>query len=361
MSEKKQSRALIFAAPPPPLGGVSSLVSMLKQSLSRNVAVVFASPLVKQRGIKGVLRPLVNLWRLARAARFVARGERVLFFSSAGASFFEKLGWLIILRLSRRHAVMVMVDGNFPNFWHHLPAFAQQFARALTINASVTIGVQSEQWRNYYKGILPGSDCVQISATVTQEFLETEVPCELPESSTVLYVGWMIAEKGVLDLLDAFMHLHAHLPRARLRMVGPLFSGADYWQGQARQRGIEGKVEFAGPIHDRQALIDEYRFSAVFVLPSHVEGFPVALLEAMSLGLPCVGSEVGGIPDILDYGAAGVIVPPRNPMALANALEILLTDPSRRQALSAIASKRVRSEYSEVAFSSSYLKILDIK
>jgi glycosyltransferase involved in cell wall biosynthesis len=361
MSRQIQPRALIFAAPPPPLGGVSSLVAMLMQSMAHNDPVAFASPLAKQGGLPGVLRPLINLWRLARASRRVGRGERVLFFSSAGASFYEKLAWLLLLRLSERHAVMVMVDGNFPYFWQHLPALVRLFARTLTINAHVTIGVQSEQWRQYYQRILPGSDCVAISATVTQEFRETEVPHELPENSTVLYVGWMIAEKGVLDLLDAFQQLHVNCPHARLRMVGPLFSGADYWHGQARQRGIEGKVEFAGPIHDRQALIDEFRLAAVFVLPSHVEGFPVALLEAMSQGLPCVGSAVGGIPDILDHGAAGVIVPPRDPMALARALENLLLDPSMRQALATIGCERVRREYTEAAFASSYLKILNVK
>ena len=358
MNRQMKSRALIFASPPPPLGGVSSLVEMLIQSLAQNDAVVFESPLAKQDGLKNLLRPLVNLWRLALASRLVTR---VLFFSSAGGSFYEKLAWLLLLRLVRRHAVIVMVDGNFPDFWNCMPRITRLFARVLTINTNVTIGVQSDQWRKYYQRILPGANCVAISATVAQEFRERRVCREPSESSIVLYVGWMIAEKGVLDLLDAFQHLHGKCSHARLRMVGPLFPGADYWQRQAEQRGIEEKVEFAGPIHDRQALIHEFRSAEVFVLPSHAEGFPVAMLEAMSQGLPCVGSSVGGIPDILDHGAAGVIVPPRNPTAIANALQILLTDPSKRQAFSSIATERVHSEYTEAVFSSSYLKILNVK
>lgn len=361
MSLQIQPKALVFGASPPPLGGVSSLVAMLSQSLAHNDAVAFASPLPKQGGLVGVLRPLVNLWRLARASHRVGRAERVLFFSSAGASFYEKLAWLLLLRLAGRHAVMVMVDGNFPDFWGRMPAMAKLFARALTINAHVTIGVQSEQWRLYYQRNFPGSNCVAISATVTQEFRETGVSLELSKGSTILYVGWMIPEKGVLDLLDAFAHLHNHRPQARLRMVGPLFSGADHWSAQVQARGIAEKVEFAGPIHDRQALINEFRLATVFVLPSHVEGFPVALLEAMSQGLPCVGTAVGGIPDILDHGAAGVIVPPRNPKALSSALENLLEDSSKRQALSTISGERLRREYTEAAFTSSYLKILNIK
>jgi glycosyltransferase involved in cell wall biosynthesis len=354
-------RALVFAAPPPPVGGVSSIVAMLRQSLVETPGLGFAMPLVKQGGLLGALRPIANLWRLAQAALRVERGGRVLFFSSAGASFYEKLAWLLLMQLCGRHAVMVMVDGNFPAYWGSMPVLVRRVVRALAASARISIGVQSEQWRRYYQGIFPGAECVAVSATVTREF-RTALPWQDTASvPTVLYVGWMIPAKGVLDLLQAFQRVHASCPQARLRMVGPLFDTASYWHSQAQALGISACVDFVGPVHDRLMLIEALHAATVFVLPSHAEGLPVALLEAMSLGVPCVGSDVGGIPDLLNHGSAGIIVPPCDPGALALALEDLLRDPRRRNQLSAHAAAHARSAYGDTAFAASYLKILGLR
>jgi glycosyltransferase involved in cell wall biosynthesis len=363
LSMEQLNRGLIFAALPPPLGGVSSLVVMLQQSLKHTPGLLFATPLAKQKGwwVMSALRPLRNLSRLAMASLRVSPGARVLFFSSSGASFYEKLFWLLMLRLLGRHAVIVMVDGNFPDFWERMPMPVRHLIRWLVVYPRVTLGAQSEQWSKYYKRILPGADCVQVSATVAREFRETS-PLRAKEVEapvqTILYVGWMILEKGVLDLLDAFAIVANTNQKTRLRMVGPLFELQEYWQEHARARGVDGRVDLIGPLHDRQLLIAEFQSASMFVLPSHFEGFPVALLEAMSQGLPCVGTDVGGIPDILDHGAAGLVVPARDSNALAQALASLLIDQHQRKHLAKTAAERVRAIYSESAFTTSYLHIL---
>ena len=360
----QQKRALIFAAPPPPLGGVSSLVDMLQQTLKHTPGLVFAAPVTKQKGlVASALRPLLNMSRLTVASLRVSRGARVLFFSSAGTSFYEKLGWLSLLRVVGRHAVMVMVDGNFPDFWGRMPMPVRYLTRCLVVSPHVTLGVQSEQWSKYYMSILPSADCVQVSATVAREFREaTPRRAEEVEASvqTILYVGWMIPEKGVLDLLDAFAIVARTNPKTKLRMVGPLFDGAEHWRDRARARGVDGRVDFVGPIHDRQSLIGEFQSASVFVLPSHFEGFPVALLEAMSLGLACVGTAVGGIPDILDGGSAGIVVPACDPEALSLALAKLLDHEKLRQHLACAARTRIAHFYTEEAFITSYLELIKL-
>jgi glycosyltransferase involved in cell wall biosynthesis len=165
----------------------------------------------------------------------------------------------------------------------------------------------------------------------------------------------------VLDLLNAFQQVHAVFPHARLRMIGPLFNVDFHWQTEARALGISASVDFVGPVHDRPALIDALRAATVFVLPSHAEGLPVALLEAMTIGVPCIGSDVGGIPDLLDHGSAGIIVPPCDPGALAQALKILLGDPIRRSHLSRQAAIRAREVYDGANFAASYLNILGLR
>ena len=87
----------------------------------------------------------------------------------------------------------------------------------------------------------------------------------------------------------------------------------------------------------------------------------MALLEAIAMGLACVGTSVGGIPDILDHGKAGIVVAPKAPVELANALKTLLDDHGLVERLSKQASIRARSVYSHSACIESYKNLLGLK
>ncbi|EQD38607.1 glycosyl transferase group 1 [mine drainage metagenome] len=78
------------------------------------------------------------------------------------------------------------------------------------------------------------------------------------------------------------------------------------------------------------ALRREYASADLFVLPSHMEPFGIVLLEAMAAGLPVVATSVGGIPEVVHSGLTGLLVPPRDPAALARALDTLVADPQLR-------------------------------
>jgi glycosyltransferase involved in cell wall biosynthesis len=83
----------------------------------------------------------------------------------------------------------------------------------------------------------------------------------------------------------------------------------------------------------------------VFALASFAEGIPVALMEAMSFGLPCVSTYIAGIPELIRSGIDGLLVPPANAVALANALEIVIGDPVLRRSLGASARQRIINQY----------------
>ena len=84
----------------------------------------------------------------------------------------------------------------------------------------------------------------------------------------------------------------------------------------------------------------------VFVMPSLSEGLPVALLEAMACGLPVVVTRVGAMPDVVDGGALGLVVPVGDEEALADAIAVLLDDRSRARALGEAGMRRVRERFS---------------
>ncbi len=334
---------------------------MLHASLGKRVDILFVAPLPKGRtSISNYFRALRNLVKISIAALRLERGGRVLMFSSAGYSFFEKILWGLLVAALGRKPVLAMIDGNFPAFWERQRSFLKTLVRRCLFASSVRMGAQSQSWVSYYSEIFPNLDVIEFSATVEPIFLLAS-PRTKEESQRVLYVGWMIEGKGVLDLLDAFVQVLQVMPDARLRLIGPQFGKEAALQREFLRRGLKAHIDLVGPIADRQALMFELRTATVFVLPSHAEGLPVALLEAMAMGAACVATDVGAIPDVLDHGAAGLLVPVRAPRALSDAICSLLASPTERDRLATLAHQRIRSRYSIEMFVASYLKLLELE
>jgi glycosyltransferase involved in cell wall biosynthesis len=155
----------------------------------------------------------------------------------------------------------------------------------------------------------------------------------------VLYVGRLMAEKGVATLLRA-MPL---VPAARLVIVG---GGAERPRLEvlARELGIETRVEFRGGVSDRSVLAAIFREAALFVLPSHSEGLGCVLLEAMAAGVPIVATDVGGIPELIENGVNGLLVPAADVHALADAITRALADSDLRRSLAKRGDAIVRRQ-----------------
>jgi len=355
--------ALIYAPLPPPIGGIASIVDMLHRGIGERNDISFITPISKGRGFYAdAARPTRNILRLIQAVGSIKRKGRILFFSSARGSFFEKLFWALLVILRGRKAVVVMVDGNFPPFWDSCSQMLRNFFSWVVNNSNFELGAQSEEWRSYYQSIFPLARIKVVGATVAEEFFDhIRQPDTTLRKVTILYVGWIIHQKGMIDLLDAATLLCKTHPEAKFRLVGPLFGKEEYWNNEITNRGISSQVEFLGSFSDRKSLINEFDTASIFVFPSHFEGFPVALLEAITMGLACVGTSIGGIPDILDHGRAGIVIPPHSPTELANALKYLLDKPDEVEKLSKHASIRARTVYSHATCMESYMQLMGIK
>jgi len=134
------------------------------------------------------------------------------------------------------------------------------------------------------------------------------------EERVLLFVGRLEERKGIFDLLDAFERVRRRV-EARLVLVG---------DGPAMSRvcaraGSSGRIRVAGA-RPHQEIAQWMAASDLLVLPSWLEGTPNVVLEALSCGRPVVATRVGGIPDVLSDDRAGILVPPRDPTALADAI-----------------------------------------
>lgn len=147
--------------------------------------------------------------------------------------------------------------------------------------------------------------------------------------------------KGLETLIDAMPALLSAHPGARLAIAGPGPEEAAL-ADRARARGVAEAVRFLSPIDDPIAFL---RGADVFVHPSWAESFPYAILEAMAVGLPIVACDVGGIGEGVIDGQSGLLVAPRDPAALAEALSSLLGDERLRRRLGEQAKQRLESRF----------------
>jgi glycosyltransferase involved in cell wall biosynthesis len=163
----------------------------------------------------------------------------------------------------------------------------------------------------------------------------------LPRSihPTVLYVGRLEVVKGVDYLITAFAHVFRDLPDARLRVVGD-GNHREALENLTKQLGLSGCVEFAGWVKPDQ-IHHEYTAASVVAIPSVCpEALGLVGLEALAIGRPIVGSNMGGIPELIDANVTGAIVEPRDEHGLARAIGDFLSDPRKlADAASAAAVK----------------------
>jgi len=163
------------------------------------------------------------------------------------------------------------------------------------------------------------------------------------EDDDVLFVSVarFAPQKNHALLLKAFAQGPASVPKAHLVLVG---EGVlrEQLEEQAKSLGLASQVHFLGL---RTDIPDVLRAMDVFVLSSDYEGNPLSVMEAMAAGLPVVTTAAGGVPDLLEHGRQGLIVPLGNVQVLSIAMSLLVEDREHRQSLGRAAARRARENF----------------
>jgi glycosyltransferase involved in cell wall biosynthesis len=164
----------------------------------------------------------------------------------------------------------------------------------------------------------------------------------------VLALGRMVYKKGFSYLLEAFPRILERHPAARLMIAG-YGDLREQLERRAAELGIAASVVFPGQLTRDQAAraisaADVYTVPSVLDQAGNVDGLPNALLEGMSAARPIVASRVAGIPDVIEDGVHGLLVPERDPAALADAITRLLDDSVLARGLGERARRRVLEE-----------------
>jgi glycosyltransferase involved in cell wall biosynthesis len=173
------------------------------------------------------------------------------------------------------------------------------------------------------------------------------------DGGRLVFVGTVCERKGLIDLRDALRLLRERGGTEPLQL-GVTIVGDGEQEGPGAFESVKkayaqaglSDVEFCGALRQGEVIAALER-AGIFCLPSHTEGFPISVLEAMACGNAIVATSVGDVPEMLEQGRAGVLVPPGDIPALAAAISRLLEDPGERARLSASARSRAERVYAQ--------------
>ncbi len=263
-------------------------------------------------------------------------------------------------RYSRRHGVPWILTAHYHPIWsiwggrlrHRIRGFYDRRLAGPIVQSASCVIVQSHEEERLMRQngfalprvalIPPGYTPLKPLQSPPQSFAQ-KFGIDGP---FVLFVGRLASNKGLLALLEGFRPLARRDPTARLVLVGEDGGMRAAVELRARELGLASRIRLTGFIPEEGVLATAFAQARLFVLPSEYEAFGLVLLEALAQGTPVIASRVGGIPEFIEDGRAGSLIPPQNAGALSDALLELWDDESARRKLGEYGRTEVVPRYS---------------
>jgi len=318
-------------------GGVSSVERLLVDHLSGRVQVRHVPTMVEGSAARRLIVFLRALRDTTRELRAPGPLLVHIHFASRGSTLRKVLLAWMVLR-SGRPLLMHAHGAEFDRFFTGLPSIARRHVARVLQRADCCV-VLSRRWRDFFV------ERCGVQGTKARILCNpVRVPREAPRRAgrgtlQFLFLGRIGPRKGAFDLVRAFATLPAET-RARARLV--LAGDGDV----AALRDLAAPLGASVTIHSwvdepqRDRLLAE---SDVFVLPSHAEGVPMSVLEAMAWGLPVITTPVGGIPDVVSHEVEGLVVSPGKIEEIADAMSRMIRDEPARERFAQAARARAES------------------
>jgi glycosyltransferase involved in cell wall biosynthesis len=334
-------RILLSGHLPPPIGGIATYYqSLLSSSLSEKVNLRFVQTSAHDRD-------LAQSGRATFANSFAAIKDCGRFFRAVlshrphichiGTAFglsFIKHGLCVAIAKIFKSRVLLHPHCSLSAVYSDRPGWWRWVVRQVIRLTDGVIALSSE-WVQVTQ-IVPGSQVYLLHNAINLDPYLKIAQGRLERSRmdgvlNILYLGYLGRTKGSLDLLDAAQHLASKIIDISINLVGgELGPGElDHLRQQLEWDDLSKLVNIHPPVMGEDKL-EWIRNADIFVFPSHSEGMPMAVIEAMASGLPVVASNVGGLPDLIQNGVNGILIDPGCPDQLAAALIDLASDENLR-------------------------------
>ncbi|MBN72324.1 MAG: group 1 glycosyl transferase [Gimesia sp.] len=274
-------------------------------------------------------------------------------------SLTDRMNVLTLLAAGKAAYPVIVSERSDPRY--HLMGRVWSYLRKKTYPRAAAVVVQTQGVADFCRPWFPSTrievipNAVPAPRSAGIPKVTEEIVKARPASHVVLGMGRLSHEKGFDMLIDAFSNLADDFPDWKLRILGegPL---RETLQATIDQRGLQEQIELPGWVADPELALDQ---GDLFVLPSRYEGFPNALLQAMSRGLPCISTDCeSGPADIQQEGFMLMRVPVEHVGILAETMELLMRDEKLRKE-TAIQNLQVNEKYSITRYFASWDQLID--
>ena len=339
-SEIAVAKSILMVGPSPGArGGVASVCSTYLHSglLSRLNIIYLVSFKSGSQSTKIVvaIAALAKAWQLC-AKRIVTV---VHVHVATNMSFWRKALFYLPARMYRIPYVLHLHSGDMPAFLQRSTRLQRRIILGLMRRAAAVV-VLSPEWAEWVHSVCPQA---QVEILPNPVVVPESRPAARTAEPSLLFLGRLTPEKGFPELLQALSIVRERHPDAVLYAGGE--GDMDSVRRLVGQLGLQDAVRFLGWVDgDRKTQLLSSCW--IFCLPSHHEGLPVGVLEAMAHAMPFVATPVGGLPGLVRESGGGRIVPIDAPQLLANALLSLLENPADRMLLGDNGWRHAKSFFS---------------
>lgn len=340
-----RDQVCIMSPFPPPSGGIGkwSLVMSEIAEASDKQRVIFFDTNIKGRthlkkGLKNNITPFLGdfICQFARIIYLFRNKDISTYHSctSGGLALFRDLFTAVLCKASRKNFILHLHFGRSPSLLSSYSLEGFLFKMAVFLSSAV-VALDKNSY-NAVKNSFTKKDVRKIPNFINAN----EIIHRQEKLKQVIFIGNVTREKGVEDLLSAWEYLYKTFPDWNLKIAGK--STAEYLQHLNKNYSNSG-VQFIGEVSYPQA-IELLQESLIMCLPSHTEGFPFAVLEAMAAGCAIIATNVGAIPEMLENGA-GIIVSANNQNELRTMMNDMIENQRLCSQLGAAARKKSLSKY----------------
>ena len=358
-AEPTPSRTLrvVMSGPlPPAIGGMASVIGALSQSelAQRTDLALFntGKQTSANRSLWEGVRARLTLMAAWRDLLRQHRADIAHIHTCSGFTFFLDGLLAAIARRQGCRVVLHVHGGLFDQFLDELNPVLHIAARHIARRADLLLAL-SDDWRHRLGQRLPDSRIAVLPNGVAPLVGQPQRAAGQP--TTFLFLGQLSRLKGVDVLLDALEEAQANW---RVQLAGsesePGFT--DWLRAEIDHRQLADRMTLLGPMVG-EAKNRTLAQADAFVLPSLAEGLPMSLLEAMAARLPVVVTTVGAIPEVIQDGVHGLLVPPGDATALAQAMDHLAHSPEQRETMGRAGHKLYEARYSVDAMAQALLSI----
>ncbi|MDQ3982180.1 MAG: glycosyltransferase family 4 protein [Actinomycetota bacterium] len=342
------TRILLVAKGPPDRGGISAFVQRLLEGRLAELHDVRLLNLTRNETPAGgrlTARNVVRTLSDARRLRLEARAADAVHVHTALVPFVTLVRAGVLARAARprRNRVLVHVHSGLVERWLH--GRGRRLAAKVLLRPCDTVVACSHGSHAALAAVLGDRVVLVDNGVDLDRFEPGPAPAHAPPR--ILYAGLLSPRKGVVDLISASRLLAERGVAHELWIAGGTPDEGPEAERQVRAEHSPA-LRWLGP-RPHESMPGLYRETDVLCLPSWWEAMPLSILEAMASGRPVVATDVGDLARAVLPGRTGLLVPPRDPAALAAALEELLRDPAAREAYGRAGRELVATAFSEEA------------